>query len=77
MGKPKLSEHTSTGFIGVFLGLVSVALLKIAYPRAVEFHRTAKHLVSNPKDARSFSPDQFAIAVLKRNKEVFDKLAEM
>jgi hypothetical protein len=41
------------------------------------WHNAVKRTIRNPNDVRNFGPDQFAQAVLKRNKEVFDRLAEM
>lgn len=61
----------------MFLGIVSLAIVKLTNPRSVSFHKTVKHMIANPKDARNFDPDQFAYAVLKRNKEVFERLADM
>jgi hypothetical protein len=73
----KLSDHTSNSLLGIFLGLVSLAILRITYPHTFSWHRAVKRLIRNPNDVRYFGPDEFAIAVLKRNKQVFDKLAEM
>jgi len=73
----KLSNHPSTSFIGVFLGLISLAIVKLTYPHAISLHGTVKRIIANPQKAQNSTPDQFALAVLKRNKEVFERLAEM
>ena len=72
-----MREHTSSNFFGFILGMISLAIVKITYPHTVSLHRTVKRMIANPKDAQNFGPEQFALAVLKHKKEVFEKLAEM
>ena len=68
-------EHATHDFVGILLSLVGLTLAKIRYPREFSFLETLKHLSHG--DRRRFGPDQFAVAVLKQNKEVFERLADM
>ncbi len=58
------------------LGLVGLVLVKARYPSRVELRQALKRMLIGHEYER-LDPDQFAAAVLKQNKEVFDRLAEM
>jgi len=68
-------EHATRDFLGIVLGLVGLTLAKIRYPREFSFLETMRHLAHGER--RKFGPDQFAVAMLKQNKEVFERLADM
>lgn len=70
--KMKTSESLTLGLV---LGLISIAVAKIAHPNAVHFRKIARSVFSTHQG--KIDPDDFANAVLRRNKEVFDRLAEM
>ena len=72
-----MSRYFLNNVIGVLLALVTLAILKITHPRAVSFHRTLRRLITNPKPIHVFDAEQFALVLLDRYKEVFDRLAEM
>ncbi len=63
------------GVIDVLLGVISVVIIKLVDPNAVAI-RSIADVVTGKKKVR-FRADEFATAVIKRNKNVFDRLAEM
>lgn len=63
-----------TGIVWAFVGL---ALMKVRYPDKVELRKTFHRIVWGSNETGKIDADQFANAVLKQSKEVFDKLAEM
>ncbi|OLD55832.1 hypothetical protein AUI46_03305 [archaeon 13_1_40CM_2_52_13] len=70
--KMKTSESLTLGLV---LGLISIAVAKIAHPNTVHFRKIARSVFSTHQG--KIDPEDFANAVLRRNKEVFDRLAEM
>ena len=58
------------------LGLVGLALIKARYPNQIELRKTLKRVMLS-REYGKLNPDQFADAVLKQSKDVFDRLAEM
>jgi len=65
------------GFTGILFGLIGLALIKARYPNSVQFRRAFHNVLLGKRGLGSLDPDQFASAVLKQSKDVFDKLAEM
>jgi len=62
---------------GIVWSLVGLALIKVRYPNRIELRKTLHHIIWGTGELRRIDADQFAIAVLKQSKDVFDKLAEM
>ena len=62
---------------GIVWSLVGLALIKVRYPNRIELRRTLHQIIWGNGQLRKIDADQFAIAVLKQSKDVFDKLAEM
>ncbi len=62
---------------GIIWSLVGLALIKVRYPNRIELRKTLHHIIWANGELRRIDADQFAIAVLKQSKDVFDKLAEM
>ena len=71
----KMLKTTQNEFFGVLFSLVSIALAKIMNPNGVHIHRILQSIFA--KQEAKIDPEQFATAVLRRNKEVFERLAEM
>ena len=61
--------------VGLLAGLISIAFAKIAHPNSIHFRKVARSVLLTNQG--KIDPDDFAHAVLRRNKEVFDRLAEM
>jgi hypothetical protein len=61
----------------MILGLVGLALIKARYPDKIELRKSFHRIIWGDSELRRIDPDQFASAVLKQSKDVFDKLAEM
>jgi len=72
-----MSRYILNNVIGILLALVDLSILKITHPRAVSFHRTLRHLITNPRAIHVFDAEQFALVILDRYKGVFDRLADM
>ncbi len=62
---------------GIIWSLVGLALIKVRYPNRIELRKPLHHTIWANGELRRIDADQFAIAVLKQSKDVFDKLAEM
>ena len=62
---------------GIVWCLVGLALIKARYPNRIELRKTLHRIIWGKSELRRIDADQFAIAVLKQSKDVFDKLAEM
>ncbi len=63
------------GVSDVFFGVLSVVIIKFMSPNAVAI-RTVFDIVRGKKKVR-FQASEFAVAVISRNKTVFERLAEM
>ena len=72
-----MGRYMLNNVIGVLLGLANVVILKMTNPRAVSLRRTLKRLTTDPKAIHVFDAEQFALLMLDRYREVFDRLAEM
>ena len=60
----------------LFLSVIGAFISKLVNPKAVELLRSLYAILVLGKVTR-FEPEQFATVILKRNKEVFERLAEM